>query len=225
MSTAAPYDALVAAHGLSAAHRMLVDAVPPGSRVLDVGCSTGYLGAVLAATGCQVVGVEQDERAALRARARDVIADVLIGSVDDEDVLSRIAEHGPYDAIVCGDVLAHVPRPEATLQALVAQLADGGRVAISLPNVAHWTARRAFLRGQFPREDDGLFARAHLRFFSLAGVRGLLHAAGLNAVEEGYTPALLPLQAQFPSLRHLQRPLLRLRPELFAEQLVLVGER
>ena len=38
--TAAPYAALVAAHGLSPAHRLVLEAVPPGARVLDVGCAT-----------------------------------------------------------------------------------------------------------------------------------------------------------------------------------------
>ena len=53
--SAAPYTALVAAHGLSPAHRLLVDAVPPGARTLDVGCATGYLADELAARGSAVV--------------------------------------------------------------------------------------------------------------------------------------------------------------------------
>lgn len=225
MSATAPYDALVAAHGLSPAHRLMTDAVAPGSRVLDVGCSTGYLAAVLAATGCRVVGIEADERAALRARARDVLSAVLVGSVDDEDVLARAAEHGPYEAIVCGDVLEHLPHPEATLRALTGQLARGGRVVVSVPNIAHWTGRRALLRGRFPREEHGLFDATHLRWFTRARAHELLHEAGLRVVGEWFAPAPLPLQAHFPSLRRLERLAARARPELFALQIVLVGER
>lgn len=221
MSATAAYDALVAAHGLTRVHRLLVDAVDPGSRVLDVGCSTGYLGAVLAATGCVVVGVEQDTAAALRARTRDVMGDVLIGSVDDEDVLSRIAEHGPYDAIVCGDVLAHLPDPATTLRALAPQLEPDGRVVLSVPNVAHWTARRALLRGRLPLQEDG----RHLRWFTRHAAHGLIREAGLRVTQEHAVPGPVPLQAQFPSLRHLGRPLARTRPELFAQQLILVGAR
>ena len=43
--TTAPYAALVAEHGLSASHMLLIAAVPEGARVLDVGCATGYLAA------------------------------------------------------------------------------------------------------------------------------------------------------------------------------------
>ncbi|UTI64227.1 class I SAM-dependent methyltransferase [Paraconexibacter antarcticus] len=223
--TTAPYDALVASYGLSAAHRLMADAVPPGSRVLDVGCSTGYLAAVLGATGCQVVGIEQDEGAAGRARARDALSAVLTGSVDDEDVRARAAEHGPYDAIVCGDVLEHLPDPEATLRALATQLAPGGRVVVSVPNIAHWTGRRALVRGRFPRAEHGLFDATHLRWFTRSSAHDLVTAAGLRVTGERFSPAPLPLQAHWPSLGRLEGLATRLRPELFALQVVLVGER
>ena len=61
-----PYADLVAAHGLSHAHRLVLAAVPDCTRVLDVGCSTGYLAAELTARGCHVVGVERDPEAAAR---------------------------------------------------------------------------------------------------------------------------------------------------------------
>ncbi len=224
MSTTAPYDALVAAHGLSPAHRLMVDAVDPGSRVLDVGCATGYLAAVLSATGCRVVGVESDPRAAVRARARDVLVDVITGSIDDEDVRGRVAEHGPYDAIVFGDVLEHLPGPEQTLAALATQLGDGGRVVVSLPNVGHWTARRALVRGRFPREEHGIFDATHLRWFTRVGAHDLFREAGLTVTGEAFSPAPLPLQAHVASLRRLERLAVRARPELFALQTVLTGE-
>lgn len=225
MTATAPYDALVAAHGLSAAHKLLVDAVDPGSRVLDVGCSTGYLAAILSATGCRIVGVEADEGSAVRARARDVLASVITGSIDDQDVRARAAEHGPYDAIVCGDVLEHLPHPEETLAALVTQLADDGRVIVSLPNIGHWTARRAIVRGRFPREDHGIFDATHLRWFTRQGAWALLDGAGLKVTRESFSPAAVPLQARMPALRHLERIAVRARPELFALQVVLTGER
>jgi 2-polyprenyl-3-methyl-5-hydroxy-6-metoxy-1,4-benzoquinol methylase len=203
----------------------MVDAVDPGSRVLDVGCSTGYLAAVLSATGCRVVGVEADPQAAMRARARDVLLSTLVGSIDDHDVRARAAEHGPYDAIVFGDVLEHLPHPEETLAALAAQLADDGRVVVSLPNVGHWTARRALLRGRFPREDHGIFDATHLRWFTRAGAHDLFRDAGLRVTGEAFAPAPLPLQAHVAALRHLERVATRARPELFALQTVLTGER
>ena len=54
------YAELVERHGLAESHRLLLDAVPDGARVLDVGCAEGYLAARLKERGCAVVGVEAD---------------------------------------------------------------------------------------------------------------------------------------------------------------------
>jgi len=218
--SAGPYAGLVAAHGLSAAHELLLAAVPAGGRVLDVGCATGYLGAVLAARGSAVTGVEADPGAVAAARARGLR--VVEGDLEDPGTLDRAAEHGPFDAIVCGDVLEHLRAPERALGALADLLAPGGRLVASLPNIAHWTARRELLRGRFPQADHGLFDRTHLRFFTRASARELAVAAGLRVAAEHPAPAPLPLQSRLPALRRLAGPAARLRPELFALQLVLV---
>lgn len=219
---AGPYAGLVAAHGLSAAHELLLAAVPAGARVLDVGCATGYLGAELAARGAAVTGVEADPGAAAAARARGLT--VVAGDVEDPATVAAAGARGPFDAIVCGDVLEHLRDPEQVLAALAGLLAPRGRIVVSLPNIAHWTARRALLRGRFPREDHGLFDRTHLRFFTRATARELAAAAGLRIVAEHPAPAPLPLQGRLAVLGRLAGPAARARPELFALQLVLVLE-
>jgi 2-polyprenyl-3-methyl-5-hydroxy-6-metoxy-1,4-benzoquinol methylase len=72
-----PYGRLVDRQGLSDGHRMMIDAVRPGARVLDVGCATGYLAEQLAARGCTVVGLESD--AANAGKARAFCAEVVVG--------------------------------------------------------------------------------------------------------------------------------------------------
>lgn len=59
----------------------LIDALLTGSpaaqpRALDVGCGTGIVAELLAARGCEVLGVETDERMARVARARGVEVEV-----------------------------------------------------------------------------------------------------------------------------------------------------
>jgi SAM-dependent methyltransferase len=48
----------------------------PPHRVLDVGCGTGIVGALLAQRGCELLGVEIDERMARVARARGLAVEV-----------------------------------------------------------------------------------------------------------------------------------------------------
>jgi methionine biosynthesis protein MetW len=218
----APYDALVGREGLSASHRLLIDAVPERARTLDVGCSGGYLAvAMREERGASVLGVEPDPVAAEAARRRGV--EVVVGSVEDPAVLAAL--RGPFDAIVCGDVLEHVVDPWGALAALARVLRPGGRAVVSLPNAAHWTVRRALLRGRFPREDHGLFDRTHLRWFTRADARALVTGAGLEIVGERFTEAPLPLEARVALPDRVRSLAVRRAPELFALQVVLVGQR
>jgi hypothetical protein len=94
-----------------------------------------------------------------------------------------------------------------------------------VPNVGHWTARRALVRGRFPQEDHGVFDRTHLRWFTRSSARSLVEGAGLTVVAEEFTPAPLPLQSHLPMLGRWEQQALRGRPELFALQIVLTGRR
>jgi SAM-dependent methyltransferase len=218
----APYAALVAEHGLSPAHRLLLDAVPDGARVLDVGCATGYLAAELAARGCRVTGVEADPIAAEHACAH--CEAVVIGDVEEAACRAELGALAPFEVVLCGDVLEHLRDPWSALAAMAALVAPGGALVLSVPNVAHWTGRRALARGRFPYADHGLFDRTHLRFFTRASAWELAESAGLRVVQERFAPAPIPMQARLPALRTLERAAVRLRPELFALQVVLVCE-
>ena len=196
--------------------------MPDGARVLDVGCATGYLAAELTRRGCRVTGVEADPVVAERARAH--CAAVVVGDVEDDAWRSELEALAPFDVVLCGDVLEHLRDPWSALRALAGLAVPGGRVALSVPNVAHWTGRRAVARGRFPYAEHGLFDRTHLRFFTRASARDLARSAGLRVVQERFAPAPLPLQARVPALRSLEAVAARAYPELFALQTVLVCE-
>lgn len=218
----APYAQLVAEHGLSAAHRLVIAAVPVGARVLDVGCATGYLAAELARTrGAVVTGVESDPAAADVARAHS--DEVIAGDADDPQTFAAL-DAGAFDVAVFADVLEHLTDPARALRATQPVLTPrDGLVIVSLPNIAHWTARRELLRGRFPKEDHGLFDRTHRHFFTLATARSLLQDAGLEIIEEHFAPAPVPLASRIATLRPLAGPATRWRPQLFALQMVLVA--
>lgn len=158
------------------AHAHQLRAVPTGSRVLELGCATGYLSRYLKEErGCRVVGVELDEAAAERARAH--CERVVVGDLD-QLVLSDVLDEGAFDVILAGDVLEHLKSPGQVLAAARRVLAPGGRVVATIPNVAHGDLRLALLAGRFTYQRLGLLDETHLRFFTLAGVHALFEQAG-----------------------------------------------
>src|SRR3954468_22499900 len=151
------------------------DLVPARARrVLDLGCSTGWLAAALKRRGeVEVVGIEREPAYAAEARAR---CDRVIEG-DVQDVPEGL---GRYDCLVAADVLEHLVDPWSALEAYVAMLEPGCRAIVSLPNVAHWSTYARLARGSWPRRAEGIHDATHLRWFTLADAVGLLEGAGLR---------------------------------------------
>jgi methionine biosynthesis protein MetW len=197
--------------------------VPASARaILDLGCSNGALGAALKARqGATVLGVELGEEYAREAEAR---LDRVIVADAEAFAAGAAPPEAPFDCVIAADVLEHLRDPWAALGFLATLLRPGGTAAVSVPNVAHWTGRRALLRGRFPYAEHGLFDRTHLRFFTRAGARDLVASAGLRVRAEHFAPAPLPLQSRVPALARFEPAAARAWPELFALQVVLVCE-
>ncbi len=158
-----------------------------GRKALDVGAADGFLAERLTAQGWSVTALERDPELAARAHGR--CKEVVVADLES----ARPLLHGPFDAIVYGDVLEHLSDPGAVLRALDQTLAPGGTVIVSVPNVAHLWVRLSLLAGRFDYADRGILDRTHLRFFTRRTLRELLGAAGLTVVELAVTPVPLPL--------------------------------
>ena len=111
------------------------------SSALVVGAGTGYSAAVLAAMGLKVTAIES--RTELAAAARKLGAEVVEG-----DLRAGIAKGASYDQILIDGAVEFIP------DAIVAQLADGGRLgaASSTAGSRGWSlaARPAARSAIFP---------------------------------------------------------------------------
>jgi len=191
--------------------------------VLEIGTATGYLTAEMVKLGCRVTGVEQDVEMA--SVAADHCDQMLVGDVE---TLSLEAL-GNYDAIILGDILEHVRNPTAILKNLTKLLKPGGKVLMSLPNVANIWVRLNLLFGRFNYTRVGILDESHLRFFTLQTSKKLAHDSGLTVVDVNTTPIPLPLllpateQGRSLSFLHLLNwGLTRIRKTLFGYQFILV---
>lgn len=164
------------------AHSQLMRLIPPNSRVLELGCATGYLsGHMVQKLGCTVTGLEADTQSARIAGTRATTA--LQVDLDQPDALQRAGAHGPFDVVLAAAVLEHLRAPGVVLRAARALLAPGGQVIVSLPNIAHWRARLALLCGRFDYQEYGLMDRTHVHFYTLKTGRELLEASGFQVFD------------------------------------------
>ncbi|MFN8035243.1 MAG: class I SAM-dependent methyltransferase [Acidimicrobiia bacterium] len=161
-------------------HALTVEKVGWDKRVLDVGCASGYLGAALARRGCRVVGIELDAMDA--AEAKNVLDDVVIGDVEEMDLVTAFGE-GSFDVVVLADILEHLKDPTRVLRQARAILRPGGFVVASIPNVAHGSVRLALLHGEFTYQPTGLLDETHLRWFTRRSVEELFRDCGFVIAE------------------------------------------
>lgn len=159
---------------------------PEQARVLEVGPGDGVVSRWLKQSkGCRIVGVELVPEAAQTASASGVFERMLVGSIEDDAVIAQARALGPFDAIIFADVLEHLVDPWRTLRQMRDLLAPGGHVLLSVPNIAHWTARLNLLLGRFDYADGYLMDRTHLRWFTWRSARQMAQASGYAVVAEG----------------------------------------
>lgn len=187
----------------------------PG-RVLDVGCSSGYLARPLVAAGATVVGVELDPAAA--EEARTVCEEVVVGDVES---LELPFDQASFDVVLCGDVVEHLRDPGAALVRLRPLLRRGGRLVLTTPNVANWAIRLSLLGGRWRYTERGILDRTHTHLFTRKTLVETVTEAGYTVVELDHT-APVPVIGT-PSVERVAHAVASLRPSLFAYQLLLAA--
>ncbi|KAB7643887.1 methionine biosynthesis protein MetW [Polymorphobacter fuscus] len=118
----------------------VADAVPPGARVLDVGCGDGALLAYLR------------DRKGVDARGIDVLAGNVASAVarglsvvqGDADADLGDYPDGAFDMVILSDTLQAMRAPAAVLGELVR---IGRRGIVSFPNFGHWRVRASVVFG------------------------------------------------------------------------------
>jgi 2-polyprenyl-3-methyl-5-hydroxy-6-metoxy-1,4-benzoquinol methylase len=209
-------------------HRILLDMIRRharrGGRLLDLGAAGGELGSALTDHFAHRVGFEYnvDCVGELCGRFDQVV-------VADLETLKTLPQ---VDAIVLADVLEHLRSPASALALVRKSLNDGGRVFISVPNIANITVRLGLLFGIFEYRDRGILDHTHLRFYTKRTIRREVENAGFRILELGGSSVPIRLIiGRFtpePILRFGEKMLTwltRLWRGLFAYQIILVAEK
>jgi glycosyltransferase involved in cell wall biosynthesis len=170
--------------GYASSHTYALDAVPPGSKVLDIGAGPGGLARELRRKDCDVTVVD---RYVPKVPTLDV--KVIVQNLEDPPKYDA----GDYEYLLMLDVVEHLTDPEQFLEQLRTQLThDPKRLVLTTPNVAFVVQRLMLLMGQFNYGKAGTLDRTHTRLFTFRSIRHLLRDAGFRIKSIKGVPAPFP---------------------------------
>ncbi len=159
--------------------RLLADSLPwmePGTRVLDVGCATGFFLEVAAARGFEPFGLDISPYAIDACTKRFGADHLFCGQLGDATFAAN--PDGTFGAIFMSDSIEHVVSPRDLLTAAAQRLAPQGVLVITTPNLAHLSRR--LMGSHWPHIND-----EHLWYFSPSNLARLLSETGLLVVSTG----------------------------------------
>lgn len=211
-------------HSRTGSHMQIVDAIAPGTSVLDLGCSQGLLARPLRGKNVRITGVDIEP-----AGARTDDLDAYFQR--DLDLPLDLPLKQEFDYIVISDVIEHLRNRAQLLRGARRFLKEGGRLIISTPNIALWFYRLSLLAGRFEYGPRGVLDETHVHLFTRATFRREVEKAGFFVLRERVTA--LPFEVVFEStgrsrlIRVVNRAyhtLARIWPTLFAYQHILEAE-
>ena len=168
--------------------RLIADMIPPGSRVLDIGCGNGELLSVLTeARQADARGIEIDMEQATRAVAGGLA--VIHGDADNDLAFYPDAA---FDFVILSRTLQAVEQPREVLRQM---LRIGQHAIVSFPNFGHWAVRwQLGWKGRMPMTrtwNRGWYETPNIHpctirdFFELCAREGYVVEEWLAADDEG----------------------------------------
>lgn len=205
-------------------HMQIIDAIEPGSSVLDLGCSQGLLARPLLEKQVRVTGVDAEPPERIAAELAEY-------HQRDLELPLELPVGRSFDYVVCADVIEHLRNRTELLRSSRRYMTEGARLIISTPNVALWFYRLSLLVGRFEYGPRGVLDWGHVHLYTRATFRREVERAGFHILRERATA--LPFEVVFQStgrsrlvrsVSRLYHALARAWPELFAYQVILEAE-
>ena len=199
-------------------HTVTLGEVAFGSSVLDLGCASGYVSAILKRDkNCFVVGVDFKKTAGQEFLDQFVEHDLFSGPPQ--------LSYNQFNYILMLDVIEHLPNPEQFVNNLYSLLGDSNetKILVSTGNVGFIVTRLMLLFGYFNYGKKGILDLTHTRLFTFSTLRKLFeqHNYQTLSVRGIPTPFALAMGAgklsRFMNIINLV--LIQICPGLFSYQI------
>jgi 2-polyprenyl-3-methyl-5-hydroxy-6-metoxy-1,4-benzoquinol methylase len=156
-------------------HSIIVNNIGIQNMVLDIGCNDGYIGKD---SDYSNIFYGLDYLKDSIKKAKGVYKDAILYDLNN---LEKLPWNKKFDILIFADVLEHVLYPDQVLDFFVKNyLKEGGKVIVSLPNIANWQIRLNILLGKFEYTETGIMDKTHLHFYTFKTAQDLIKSQNLS---------------------------------------------
>jgi SAM-dependent methyltransferase len=143
--------------------------------VCDLGCGNGFLAHRLGQQGYRVTGVDGSDALLTIARTHHAAEHVVFHKVVfGDDRLDVATAHGLFDVAVSVDVVEHLYRPGALVEAAYQVVKPGGVFIVCTPYHGYLKNLAISALGRWDDHHHVHFDGGHIKFFSVATLRQAL---------------------------------------------------
>jgi dolichol-phosphate mannosyltransferase len=178
--------------------RVIRSMVDGSTKILDIGCGSSRILQSLP----QAVGLDMQIRKLrwLRAPGRNLVQ----GSMNQLPFGDET-----FDAVICSEVIEHIPREEIDLTDMVRVLAPGGTLVLGTPDYGRWIWRA--LEGAYKKIFPQGYATEHINPYTRRELRHEIERMGLTVLDVQYVGASeMIFKAYRPKAAAAHRPVLRI---------------
>lgn len=163
-------------------HYLIAQEMGSGNNILDVGCNKGYLKILAKNNNFYGIDLRSDDLSQAKRQGYKKVFKL------DLNNYKSFKSKEKYEVIVFADILEHLIFPDKVLKFFVDHYLDsGGKIIISLPNVAHITVRLSLMRGRFVYTQSGILDRTHLHLYTVQTAGELITSSGLKIVKSMFS--------------------------------------
>jgi len=153
--------------------RVIRSMVDGSTRILDIGCGSSRIVQSLP----QSVGLDMQIRKLrwLRAPGRQLV---------QASLMELPFSDGSFDAVICSEVIEHIPRDSIDLGDMVRVLAPGGTLVLGTPDYGRWIWRA--LEGLYKKIFPQGYATEHINPYTRRELRQEIERLGLTVFDVQY---------------------------------------
>ena len=206
--------------GFPSSHQYAIDNVPPGSKVLDIGCGDSLVGQELRRKKCHLESIDAEDP--------KEVENIKYFTKMNLNIPNPPIDIERFDYILLLDVLEHLEEPEKFIYHL-REKANGKTpiFIVSVPNIGFLIMRLQLLMGRFSYGVRGILDLGHRRLFTFKTIYRLLDQAGFKIIQYKGLPAPFPLAVGLNPLSKfllmVNGFLIKILPKLFSYQFILIS--